>query len=49
MSTSVKNSIVVEAPIARAFKVFTEDFGKFNPLSTTCSLFRSRRPSSSRR
>jgi uncharacterized protein YndB with AHSA1/START domain len=31
MSTSVKNSIVVEAPIARAFKVFTEDFGKFKP------------------
>jgi uncharacterized protein YndB with AHSA1/START domain len=31
MSDSVKNSIVVEAPIARAFKVFTEDFGKFKP------------------
>jgi uncharacterized protein YndB with AHSA1/START domain len=31
MSTSIKNSIVVEAPIARAFKVFTEDFGKFKP------------------
>lgn len=28
---SVKHSIVVEAPIARAFKVFTEDFGKFKP------------------
>jgi uncharacterized protein YndB with AHSA1/START domain len=29
--TSVKKSIVVEAPIARAFKVFTEDFGRFKP------------------
>jgi uncharacterized protein YndB with AHSA1/START domain len=29
--TSVKTSIVVEAPIARAFKVFTEDFGRFKP------------------
>lgn len=30
-NTSVKQSIVVEAPIARAFKVFTEDFGSFKP------------------
>jgi uncharacterized protein YndB with AHSA1/START domain len=29
--TSVKNSIVVEAPIARAFEVFTRDFGRFKP------------------
>lgn len=29
--TSVRHSIVVEAPIARAFKVFTEDFGSFKP------------------
>ena len=29
--TTVHTSIVVEAPIARAFKVFTEDFGKFKP------------------
>ena len=29
--TSVRASIVVEAPIARAFKVFTEDFGSFKP------------------
>jgi uncharacterized protein YndB with AHSA1/START domain len=29
--TSVRHSIVVEAPIARAFKVFTDDFGKFKP------------------
>lgn len=28
---SVKQSIVVEAPIARAFEVFTEDFGAFKP------------------
>ena len=27
----VRHSIVVEAPIARAFKVFTEDFGSFKP------------------
>jgi DNA-binding transcriptional ArsR family regulator len=29
--TSVRLSIVVEAPISRAFKVFTEDFGSFKP------------------
>ena len=29
--TSVRTSIVVEAPIDRAFKVFTEDFGSFKP------------------
>ena len=29
--TSVRKSIVVEAPISRAFKVFTEDFGSFKP------------------
>jgi len=29
--TSVRTSIVVEAPISRAFKVFTEDFGSFKP------------------
>lgn len=29
--TSVRQSIVVEAPIERAFKVFTEDFGSFKP------------------
>jgi uncharacterized protein YndB with AHSA1/START domain len=29
--TSVKHSVVVEAPIGRAFKVFTEDFGRFKP------------------
>lgn len=29
--TRVKQSIVVEAPIARAFKVFTEEFGRFKP------------------
>jgi uncharacterized protein YndB with AHSA1/START domain len=28
---SVKQSIVVEAPIDRAFKVFTERFGRFKP------------------
>ncbi|MCA0046227.1 SRPBCC family protein [Mesorhizobium sp. B283B1A] len=27
----VRHSVVVEAPIARAFKVFTEDFGRFKP------------------
>jgi hypothetical protein len=30
-ATSVKHAIVVEAPIARAFKVFTENFGDFKP------------------
>jgi uncharacterized protein YndB with AHSA1/START domain len=30
-ATSVKQAIVVEAPIARAFKVFTERFGQFKP------------------
>src|SRR3546814_8948280 len=29
--TSVQTSIVVEASISRAFKVFTEDFGSFKP------------------
>jgi uncharacterized protein YndB with AHSA1/START domain len=29
--TSVRTSIVVEAPIERAFTVFTEDFGGFKP------------------
>lgn len=29
--TAVKKSIVVDAPIARAFRVFTEDFGSFKP------------------
>ena len=29
--TSVRNSIVVEAPIERAFSVFTEGFGSFKP------------------
>jgi uncharacterized protein YndB with AHSA1/START domain len=29
--TSVRTSIVVEAPIERAFRVFTEDFGSFKP------------------
>jgi uncharacterized protein YndB with AHSA1/START domain len=29
--TSVRNSIVVEAPIERAFSVFTDGFGTFKP------------------
>ncbi len=29
--TSVRNSIVVAAPIERAFTVFTDDFGSFKP------------------
>src|SRR5690606_2580506 len=29
--TTVRTSIVVEAPISLAFKVFTEDFGSFKP------------------
>ena len=29
--TSVRNSIVVQAPVERAFRVFTENFGSFKP------------------
>jgi uncharacterized protein YndB with AHSA1/START domain len=29
--TTVRDSIVVQAPIERAFRVFTEDFGRFKP------------------
>jgi uncharacterized protein YndB with AHSA1/START domain len=29
--TSVQASIVVDAPVERAFQVFTEDFGRFKP------------------
>ena len=29
--TSIQSSIVVDAPIERAFSVFTEDFGSFKP------------------
>src|SRR5918996_3519188 len=28
---SVRTQVVVEAPIERAFRVFTEDFGRFKP------------------
>jgi uncharacterized protein YndB with AHSA1/START domain len=30
-TTTVRSSVVVEAPIERAFRVFTEDFGRFKP------------------
>jgi uncharacterized protein YndB with AHSA1/START domain len=30
-ATTVRSSITVEAPIERAFRVFTEDFGSFKP------------------
>jgi uncharacterized protein YndB with AHSA1/START domain len=30
-ATSVRHQVVVEAPIERAFSVFTEDFGSFKP------------------
>jgi uncharacterized protein YndB with AHSA1/START domain len=30
-ATSVRAQVVVEAPIERAFRVFTEDFGSFKP------------------
>jgi len=29
--TTLQHSVVVEAPIDKAFKVFTEDFGRFKP------------------
>ena len=31
MVTTVTHSIVVDAPVDKAFKVFTEDFGRFKP------------------
>ena len=30
-ATTVRSSIVVEAPVERAFRVFTKDFGSFKP------------------
>jgi uncharacterized protein YndB with AHSA1/START domain len=30
--TSVQTSILVDAPVERAFEVFTQDFGKFKPV-----------------
>jgi uncharacterized protein YndB with AHSA1/START domain len=30
-ATSIRHEIVVEAPVERAFQVFTEDFGAFKP------------------
>jgi hypothetical protein len=30
-ATKVVRSVVVDAPIDKAFKVFTEDFGRFKP------------------
>ena len=32
-ATTIKSSIIVNAPIERAFRVFTEDFGAFKPAS----------------
>jgi uncharacterized protein YndB with AHSA1/START domain len=29
--TSIRHSVVVDAPIEKAFQVFTEDFGRFKP------------------
>jgi len=29
--TTVRHSVVVEAPVDKAFKVFTDDFGRFKP------------------
>ena len=34
-ATTVRSSIVVAAPIDRAFRVFTEDFGAFKPALAT--------------
>jgi uncharacterized protein YndB with AHSA1/START domain len=31
IGTTIRNSVLVEAPIDRAFRVFTEDFGAFKP------------------
>jgi hypothetical protein len=32
---AVRHSIVVDAPVERAFSVFTHDFGAFEPLEST--------------
>jgi uncharacterized protein YndB with AHSA1/START domain len=32
VETSVRKSVVVDAPIGRAFQIFTEDFGSFKPV-----------------
>src|SRR5438876_12096573 len=29
--TAVRHSVVVEAPVEKAFRVFTEEFGRFKP------------------
>jgi hypothetical protein len=31
IATTVRHAVVVDAPIDKAFKVFTEDFGLFKP------------------
>jgi uncharacterized protein YndB with AHSA1/START domain len=30
-ATTIRHSVMVDAPIEKAFKVFTEDFGRFKP------------------
>ena len=35
-ATSIRHQVTVDAPIERAFAVFTEDFGASNRASTTC-------------
>ena len=47
-AATVRKQVVVDAPIGRAFAVFTERFGDFKPPSTTCSARRSPRRCSSR-
>ena len=32
-ATTIRSSIIIDAPIDRAFRVFTEDFGAFKPAS----------------
>ena len=48
VETSVSSSIVVDAPIERAFSVFTEGIGTWFPPSTTSSTSRSKSACSSR-
>ena len=42
-ATTIRSSIVVNAPIDRAFRVFTEDFGAFKPRLAQFAGGRNRR------
>ena len=46
-ATSIRHGVTVDAPIERAFAVFTEDFGRFKPREHNMLASTSPRPSSS--